>query len=544
MVYTGQPSKACGLCRFRKIKCDEKRPECTQCIRLKAKCPGYRDPLDLKFKDQGKVIEQRMNRRQQLEASSSASISFAAPEASSTVLSNSSRRVDRQAPSLTVQRVSPSIEALVTPFFFSYFFADDAVNGRLLIPCLPRTMREAEKDDALSLAISCVGHAVLSNVRSSPQEIMASRQTYANAVRLTSAALQEPASCNAYNMIMTIILLAMFEVITCQDPQSMQAWHSHLEGAVALLNLQGSSLVKDRSGVNLFMQLRSQILVRCAQGSTPIPTPIAKWARRLKKLMGPDELIYTQLSDHMDRFVNVRASLLNLDYLNSPSTVSALLSIDQDLDRWAASLPGSWQYETHTTAPNEDFFDATYHKYPSYSIALAWNDYRAIRLVLCDTLFLHFNSRIAMGKHIGFPELLAQRDRVIETTRRISRDICYSVPYFLGRTSHPYTAKPTVGGVQIMWGLFVTACQLCNPDHQRMWALKKLESIGYLMGVAQAVQLHCTMQKKVLLTPGEKTTWDRTIMSKHWYEDCRVPMLMKAEEVLAATSFSLPVLHT
>ncbi|KAH9908388.1 hypothetical protein F4778DRAFT_717069 [Xylariomycetidae sp. FL2044] len=35
----------CNNCKQRRIKCDEKRPECSQCVRSKKTCPGYPPPL-------------------------------------------------------------------------------------------------------------------------------------------------------------------------------------------------------------------------------------------------------------------------------------------------------------------------------------------------------------------------------------------------------------------------------------------------------------------------------------------------------------------
>ncbi|QKX59178.1 uncharacterized protein TRUGW13939_06310 [Talaromyces rugulosus] len=50
MPNVGRPSPNCHSCRRRRIKCDLIRPECTQCIRLKQPCPGYRDELEIRFR--------------------------------------------------------------------------------------------------------------------------------------------------------------------------------------------------------------------------------------------------------------------------------------------------------------------------------------------------------------------------------------------------------------------------------------------------------------------------------------------------------------
>lgn len=52
MVNTGHPSRACKLCRTRRIKCDETKPFCNKCKKSKRQCPGYRDPFEIKLRDE------------------------------------------------------------------------------------------------------------------------------------------------------------------------------------------------------------------------------------------------------------------------------------------------------------------------------------------------------------------------------------------------------------------------------------------------------------------------------------------------------------
>ncbi|KAG5983081.1 hypothetical protein E4U55_000837 [Claviceps digitariae] len=52
MVYCGKPSKGCSNCRERKIRCDQKVPNCGQCEKRGQTCPGYRNLVDLMFRDE------------------------------------------------------------------------------------------------------------------------------------------------------------------------------------------------------------------------------------------------------------------------------------------------------------------------------------------------------------------------------------------------------------------------------------------------------------------------------------------------------------
>lgn len=52
MVNTGHPSRACKLCRSRRIRCDETKPHCLKCKKSKRQCPGYRDPFEINLRDE------------------------------------------------------------------------------------------------------------------------------------------------------------------------------------------------------------------------------------------------------------------------------------------------------------------------------------------------------------------------------------------------------------------------------------------------------------------------------------------------------------
>ncbi|WYZ40291.1 hypothetical protein EsH8_IV_000632 [Colletotrichum jinshuiense] len=56
MVYCGKPSKGCSSCRERKIRCDQGEPGCGQCEKRQQQCPGYRNLVDLMFRDESSHV--------------------------------------------------------------------------------------------------------------------------------------------------------------------------------------------------------------------------------------------------------------------------------------------------------------------------------------------------------------------------------------------------------------------------------------------------------------------------------------------------------
>jgi hypothetical protein len=175
-----------------------------------------------------------------------------------------------------LRNLTPSVQDLATCFFFRNFVLSDSDNCKGHMDHLPKMSQTS--GGPLSAAISSVGMACLSNVTNSSDVMFAARQEYASAVRLTNMALQDPVQTKSDGMLTTVMLLGMFEVsfslrtlsrylmltsgktITCRAPQSMKAWTSHVEGAAELLRLRGLEQFQHRIGLNMFFQLRAQIV--------------------------------------------------------------------------------------------------------------------------------------------------------------------------------------------------------------------------------------------------------------------------------------------
>lgn len=62
MVNTGRPSGACGVCRERRIKCDEAKPACLKCIRSGRVCSGYSQGLRLRDQTQKTINKARLGK--------------------------------------------------------------------------------------------------------------------------------------------------------------------------------------------------------------------------------------------------------------------------------------------------------------------------------------------------------------------------------------------------------------------------------------------------------------------------------------------------
>jgi hypothetical protein len=228
----------------------------------------------------------------------------------------------------------------------------------------------------------------------------------------------------------------------------------------------------------------------------PVPDGISQLSNRTKQHMMPDQLLATKLGDIIIRLANFRASMASKGRFNSGYSVPVLLKLDSDLETWAFNLPSSWRYELHIRNPRGDLYTPYYHKYPGFSIATVWNQYRIARCIVNDILLTYLDSSLSENSALTQIEC---GDQIKETILNVCTDICASVPYFLCQMDENDPPKPGVGALEVMWALFNCASTQCLPDEQRCWAIKQLYNIGHGMGIPQALKLADLKNSEIML---------------------------------------------
>ena len=175
-------------------------------MRVAADCPGYRDPLDLSFRNH--VVKENVLGReiahlsttydengQQTEEFSHVGLAITRPSYESHLVGS----------------ILPPVGDLVTTLFFDYFAVEDITFGHAMISCLPHKIQITE-DDALSAAVLSVGYALLFNVTKSSRNLSIGNQKYGEAVRLTRISLPNSARSETCRIVRVILQLAIFEV--------------------------------------------------------------------------------------------------------------------------------------------------------------------------------------------------------------------------------------------------------------------------------------------------------------------------------------------
>lgn len=128
------------------------------------------------------------------------------------------------------------------------------------LPCLV-ALAEASPDSALPAAITAVGLAALSNIHQCPQVMLEARKECTTAISLTNSALNDPVGFKRDDVLAAVLMLGMFEVMTCSsDASSIGRWMGHVDGAARIIEMRGEGQLDGAEGLELFTHLRTQIV--------------------------------------------------------------------------------------------------------------------------------------------------------------------------------------------------------------------------------------------------------------------------------------------
>lgn len=202
-------SGGCQLCRKRKVKCDQARPGCTNCIKYGVDCPGYE--RSFKFIAGKHHVRKKGERHSTLTSPLSSSSSSVNPSlGQSSIIVPVSRAVFQPCPLILspapvrgpliatlLDKVRPSLSNRDFMGFFSWIQLDRlgqkvTLDGAIYALILHVSGKEAADEQALA-------H---------------SRSIYIQALRALQSALQHPIEWKSSDTLCSAILLCIFEVLS------------------------------------------------------------------------------------------------------------------------------------------------------------------------------------------------------------------------------------------------------------------------------------------------------------------------------------------
>ncbi|KAL4960396.1 Zn(II)2Cys6 transcription factor [Aspergillus stella-maris] len=589
MVYHGKPSKGCGNCRTRKIKCDEGRPACHQCTRTNRVCPGYRDEWTMMLRDESRSTARKHSSKSPSTAStaSSASLRHRSPPGSAFLGQRYGSRPERHLLSsettdssisfedtlfdfdsasspdfLHVNHWSSPLSTLPDPILsreeaICFFLQSHAIPGNSSISEALNyslaTSGPLPSQRAIRSCIAAVASAMLARIRRDGVLQQTARQEYGSALTLVNEALSDGEEAMSNHTLGAVVLLSLYELVISRAPQGIDGWTNHIRGAAALLEHRGLGQLQSEAGVRLFLHLRYQIIISCLQRDVHVPDSLFEYNTALDRIPGVQNLAASKLILLIGKLSNLRADIHTQAIANPQHILAKASSIEADLIAWLASLPPEFTYTSHTFMSTDRAFQRSsyglhpysndYHIYPDMWALNCWNHYRCARILVSEIMLSSLHKITKTLQTSSSEDLRIQVRTLRSTVRRLGTDITRSVPSILiiSSTQTQTTTLPDqsyLGGLMLVWPLWIAGIIESISHPQRKWVIRCFEVIGNMRGLAQALAVMDILR----VDPGMFYSVEKYGEAADGVFDCeeRERGLVNEKDVLGFSIFHLP----
>ncbi|KAH8807777.1 hypothetical protein F5884DRAFT_790033 [Xylogone sp. PMI_703] len=490
MVFCGKASKGCLRCRQKKKKCDEQKPSCGRCVRTKSVCLGYRDPLMLNFRDESENIERK----------------FKATSSTENIHHNTANCLDIYKQDFP--NVSPTncplypLEYQAVCFFFSTFLGlGPAWASKGYFNLLPQMYEKSKPDDALPEAITSIGMASLSNVRDDPGIMTVARAKYTSTLRLLGTRLSDPKVATIDETCVVVILLGLYETVTCYTAHEIRSWEAHIKAAITLLNICGPEKLEDTTGREIFLELRHQIVTLCFVNRIAVPSAIMKWSSAIQQAQDELSILNENLYRVMYQLCLCRSQSTSDPY----TTLFTLFDINKDLQEWESHAMRVCKYTSITTDHCRMVLGGYYHVYDDAYSAGLWNSYRCACIFTNELIMDYLQSVRNSGYKSGmaanvetYPDAVqwqAAEDMILS----MCLEICASTPYYFNfQGCDPTRTGPqSAASCQLaVWPLYVAGSMGCSSDMMRGWVMAQLIRLGSIIGTRHTTTLAMLLKSK------------------------------------------------
>lgn len=383
-------------------------------------------------------------------------------------------------------------------------------------------MKDAQ-NHALDAAVTAVALAALSNIHASPKTMLKAQIEYSAALSATNQALRDPGICKRDDILAAVVMLGIFEIVSCTDTSFIDRWMNHLDGAAKLLEARGPEQLSRPEGLDMFTQLRAQITlskIYQQRHSAPILAHLTEETHRYRDAK---DHILDQLGSMVIKLADFCADVKEGHFDKPVEIVQMALSIDAAFVSLLIIAPSTWSYTiakvptAHDASPSPHIWGTSYHIYESIAASSMWNNYRCARILIQELILDTLNSiSPSTEREIAFPQRHALELQCRQTALRLVEDICASVPFSLGSemememtsdksagaaaANSPPCASFAIsgsGGLTLMWPLLVAANSGVAPKDLRDWIAGCLDKIGHSMGINQALAMSKLLQDRM-----------------------------------------------
>lgn len=436
-------------------------------------CPGYRDPLEELFRDESAAVTKRAQRIYRASSSSKHDQKVdkrrnrlpSYPEEASGV-PNVGQLVSLGVPDSSF---SQPIEHIALAHFMSTY-----IPGTHFI-YLPKLYSLEREDAALPTTVHAVSLARLAWELGRPDLMQQARHAYTKALTETNLALSRPVVATTDAVLVSVLLLSLYESLVWADTGIPDNWTKHTRGALALIQLRGKQQLKTEIGRQMFTQVANIICVDSMRsGSRLSPDLLELQTAALEYRNECPRYILSSITGEIATFL----AELREGRLTPLEVIAITQQLEAKLIAMVSSLPTLWQYdEEEAKATQSEAYGKLVHRYHSRGSAQLWNSYRMTRIFLNGIRHGH-------ARYLRFPNKETLLEQAACNAQQMAADICASVPQYAN------SKQSFIGSASnLLWPLStVRSADLVGED-LRNYAEGKLKLLARELRIPQAEKI-------------------------------------------------------
>ena len=511
MVYCGKPSKGCENCRAKRLKvsldapfsyflprmatrlmlvqCDQKRPGCGQCRNTGRECLGYRDPTDLVFRDESQQI--LIKYRKKAEAKKTGTVrTLTARQKNNNGQSYckvSELRQNLETPKEF--KIPPSLQHPIQDVAINFLLGDYIRGSHFNY--LPSLYGANSVKSILSPCVKAVGLACLSLQTSRPELEDDAQRLYVDAIAVTNTALQCTDTARSDNVLASVLLLSLYETLSRRTKVNIDAWTTHMQGALALVALRGPCQFQSQLGLELFKQIAASIRVFCVQHVIRIPRQLRELTQLAKGFSYPSDVSF-EIPCIVEAFTDLRADMAEGNLSEPSGLIARVQGVLDMIEDFYLKLPQDWKYDTvRIRSLSPQVHGDRYYHFRNHHVAQIWNTTWMAKLHLNSLIYervLH-----TTGNSSQLPTSDADPVTVMNACERevieAAENICASVPQFFppnANLSLPGNSRTAAMGYFLIWPLFTAGASPLIMAPTKEYIVERLVFISQDLKLPQA----------------------------------------------------------
>ena len=448
-------------------ECDLQKDCCGQCVRAALTCSGYRDTEQLRVHNETQTTKQK-------------------------ALSSASNPAPRT--------LGTTIDARARNAFYVHYVTGFSKTYDVLEPLYGASAI----DEPLVASVDAVSLAFFSFHFDCTGASVNARKKYLSALPLLNQALKSPKSATSDSTLLAVLLLDLFEKITNNNPRSITSWMSHINGALALVELREDPLRQDYTGLRLSTRLSTNLLISCVSANSPVPPGLINLRSSLEPFLNEEDPKW-RLSGLVVKYANLKGAIQD-GCLSGSDILTRATELDIDFVSLIKHMPSSWLYSTtYLEESSERVFEQRYDSYPDHFITQGWNVLRVMRILLSDMIRTSY-----VPQNINtLQDASSSRISSIATGHIdcIAKEVCAAVPqYVYGDAkvgSKAYGTAQRLRCYTLLFPLYVAALHASDTTKIKPWTVKQLRFMSDEMRIRNA-----SVVAELLERGGRACPWD------------------------------------